>query len=153
MKKLLISIIPILSLVSCFNSFDQTIEYRIEPTLEKHVNQFFDEAESRGLVLYKENLIISYNEDINAAGYSFKQGDQRIIFIKKSVINHFKSTRENPNWAIENLMFHELGHSILFRKHCDPKYSIMELGMSFYEYENDSTKRVLLVNELFTLHR
>ena len=141
-------ILIILSFGSMGCEFDQTLEYRIDVKLEKHVNQFFIEAEKRGISLYKENLIVSLQDCYDCVGQSIKIGEQRLIKINKDDICWIEN-QNNSQTAIENLIFHELGHTLLNRQHNDPKYSIMASGLSLYEYANDSLKRTVLIDELF----
>lgn len=151
MKKCII--IPVLiTLTSCFSSFDQEVEYRIDPRVSEYVNEFFSEAEKRGIVLYKHNLIVvvahryEYIKDpiINSkAGYAWKEGDQRIIWIDEDTFNHLSNahithkTTCRTTW-LKLLVFHELGHSLLNREH-NKQHSIMNDAIDSeknYNHEN-----------------
>ncbi|MFD0997721.1 hypothetical protein ACFQ21_00315 [Ohtaekwangia kribbensis] len=127
--------------------FDQTLEYTIDARLQKHVDAFFLEAEQRGIYIPKENLTVCIVDDLGASGRGFKNGQQSIVKISRDAYEWYISQGEEE--VIEFLMFHELGHAVLNREHCDPKYSIMAQGLSMHTYEGDSVKRAALVDELF----
>jgi Zn-dependent peptidase ImmA (M78 family) len=87
------------------------VAYRItEPELEVIVNEFFHEADIRGVVIPKENLIVCYNEKLRAdcGGLATNYGPQRMVQINPK----FKNTR-----LFKHVIFHELGHSLLGRGH------------------------------------
>lgn len=143
-------------LASCLDPFDQTIEFRVDPLLEPYVNQFFIEASARGIKIEKENLLVSFVvENCDCAGKSIDVGQQRTVIIKQDAFDwYLKNSKVNPGGTchecIENLVFHELGHSILRRQHNDPAFSIMAEGISLRAYEGDSTIRAQLIDELFS---
>jgi len=139
MKKL-IFIALALSLSSCFSGFDETIEYRIDPRVEYYVEQFYVEGEDRGLVFDRYNLIVIvqrhntgrfvYKQDpkIQLDGLSITQGTQRVVFIDLEIVEQGlidEEGSEGPANKLEIVIFHELGHALLNRKHNNDSRSIM----------------------------
>jgi Zn-dependent peptidase ImmA (M78 family) len=133
--------ILLLGFTSC-TAIDQELRYQIDPRLEPHVNKFFEEAEARGMSIPKYNLIAEEDFTIETVGVSRQVGDQRVILIFDWCIENYSHAE------LELVVFHELGHAILDRRHCE-HYSIMMEGISNKAYEGDDEKRRLLVDELF----
>jgi Zn-dependent peptidase ImmA (M78 family) len=78
-------------------------------------------------------------------GVSIKDSiGQRIVGIEKA----FFDKNKNFKYRIENVVFHELGHALLRRKH-NNHYSIMNTSSPVAMYETDTTMRRVLLNELF----
>lgn len=150
-KKMGLFVLLVFILSGC-NGLDETIEYRVDPRLKHHVDKFFEEAAKRGISLDTTNIIASVvpEKQIHAAGIANNPGRQCIIRISDDVLNYFQTQgKDTAYYATENLIFHELGHTILHRKHNDPKFSIMAAGLSFYTYVSDNDVRKYLVDELF----
>ncbi len=139
-------------LQSCsINSFDQHIEYRVDPLLKPYVDQFYEEAEKRGVELQRVNLIVALNTDVinpNYLGVSQLIGDQRMILINQKYYDRFMN--ESDSLSVERLMFHEMGHAILNRKHI-LAFSIMNSGSYYKEYRIDSLRDVL-IDEMFKIN-
>lgn len=148
-------IIIALTLFSC-SEFDYSNEYRIDPRLSCYVDKFFKEANEHGINIYKENLIVSI-EPVNSAGVSRVQGSQRIIIISNNAYEYFTSDNwvhnaDSAYYGLENLMYHELGHALLKRKHeCDSCYSIMSAGLNCFTYTSECNERKILIDELFNV--
>lgn len=147
MKHLLI----LLLCSSCYSfEFDQTISYDVDPELLKYVDSFYQEAKERGLFIQRENLLVKFENDIpNLLAQNANEGEQIIINVDRVDYEWILN-----NWgteAVENLMFHELGHGLLNRDHNDPKESIMASGHSLRSYLGDPVKRKYLLDELFGL--
>lgn len=143
-----------LSMFTCCLSFDQNAEWLIDPKLKTHVDMFFAEAERRDIHIDKDNLVIRVEPHANVkdAGVSIKCGCQRIVLIADDSYDYFASGKwlkgDSAYYGLENLVFHELGHSILQRKHCECP-SIMDPGSSMLVYAKDMVKRKQLIDELF----
>jgi hypothetical protein len=125
-------------------------EYRVDPRLQMHVNEFYHQAAIRGIDLHK-NIIVSI-EDIDAAGQAFKYGDQAIVIISPNTYEYLTSGDwvhgDSVRYGLENLVFHELGHAVLRRKHCE-WYSLMDPNISMFAYVHKPVDRQILVDELF----
>jgi hypothetical protein len=157
MKKLSVACLFV-ALFACESS-DPTISYNVTPELSVYVDTFFAEAEKRGIILSKENLVVQLipQKDMpDYQGLSTKEGDQRIIKIQKELYEYYSGEgcasyydeKYGPN-RLEILMFHELGHTILGREHTDGEsYMSIEFITPVIPYEEED--RTPLVDELFS---
>ncbi len=139
----------ILALSSCSFHLDPTIEYRYDPEFEAIMSSFYKEAEARGIIIEKINLNVALDNsnrvvDAFSPGVSRREGIQRVIVID----NYTFSVQDE--WQNEVMVFHELGHSLLERKHIDSYQSIMNTIPKLHMYRNDSTKREEMLNEFFS---
>jgi hypothetical protein len=155
MKKILF-----LSIIVQACAFDQTIEYRIDPLLLGYMESFYKEASARNYKIDKFNLIVGLkyglSKNENSWGLSKKIGDQRIIYIDTEFYNDY--TKGNHRNRIEAIVFHEMGHSIINRRHTTKQNSLMNpdnlSSGSLYEKsfgKVDSVYREQLLDELFNL--
>jgi hypothetical protein len=143
----------LLTVISC-TDFDPTLEFKIDPRLKEYVTSFYQEADERNIPLHK-NLIVKIaflEPDIN--GRTKYEGRQRIVIINQSLydyyITEFAPKMDPKHFMLEQLMYHELGHALLARKHCNDCYSIMSQDLSLHEYAVRPEKRQVLIDELFT---
>lgn len=108
----------ILTLFSC-TEFDVSPEYRVDPRLKPYADQFFKEADIRGIHLRKENLVVILRDKLineeGTFGLSFKEGSQRVVFIDQDYFDTYKKS-EYPE-RIEFMVFHEFGHALLGLPH------------------------------------
>ena len=148
MKNLFILILA-LAVQSCsLNSFDQHVEYRVDPLLKPYVDKFYGEGEKRGVILDRTNLIASLQfhlaKEEGKNGKFHANGDQKMITIDFDYYDIYESS---PNaFRIEIIVFHELGHSI-GRKHNKKPNSIMNTEcLSCNRYDEYRTK---IIDELF----
>jgi|ADGO01.1.fsa_nt_gi hypothetical protein len=144
MKKISTVFLLMLFVIACKD--DEGTTFQIDPDLIQHVNAFYDEAAERGVNLTKSNLVVRVSDSINEdwAGYTFKDDDQRYVFINDDKYMEFK---DQP-YIIEYMVFHELGHALLNKGHCGSCESIMN-GLFFpWEYDPE-TMRDTLLDELF----
>jgi len=146
MKRIIFILIVLLN--GC--NFHDELYYEIAPEVQIHVDTFYEEAAKRGVRLEKTNLIVMYElcDGIKCKwsdlyGLSFKEGDQRIVYIVDDYL-----VREEPD-ALECLVFHELGHALLYRSHTT-EYSIMGERNNLLEYKGNPELREWLLDELFT---
>ncbi len=147
MKTKFIILFTCLLLQHCI-SFDQEVEYRIDPLLKPFVDKFYEEGAKRGIILQKNNLIASIDDriiDRNNLGESRMVGDQIVVLINKREYNRFLANGDTI--YIERLMMHELGHALLNRSHV-LSFSIMNSGSYYSEYKIDSIRNSL-IDELF----
>jgi hypothetical protein len=144
MKKLLFAF---LLFVSC-TSFDQEVEFKIDPLLKQSVDKFYQEGEKRGVELQKSNLIaiVDYLAvDPSNLGEVQMVGDQIVVLINKKQYDKFLT--DGDTIFVERLVMHELGHALLNRNHT-LTFSIMNSGSYYYEYKRDSFRNAL-IDELF----
>lgn len=125
-------IIFLLFTFGCLSPFDQELEYKIDDRVSEEVNAFFSEAEKRNIYIDKQNLIVIVTQpggrftkkgSENLAGLSITQGYQRIVFISEEFVVNNQSEKRKLN--IEFLIFHELGHALLYLNHIDNRDHIM----------------------------
>ncbi len=143
MKKLFYFLFAIASLSSCMSDFDQTIEYRIDPEFNSFVESFFKEAKERNISLEKNNLIVSFDDTRTTPfepAQSLNIGFQHNVFVHKYIWDHSNDIEKKI------IIYHELGHALLFKKHCNNKNALMYYAPNygyFKDHESDS------LNELF----
>lgn len=114
--------IPIFLSISC----KDTNEYRVNDEFAPYVQKFIDEAALRGKTydFEKTGLIIEFaNLDNDVAGLCHYEDPIRIQ-IDKDYWNALQGT-EGEELMKEDLIFHEMGHGILGRKHIN---DILENG-------------------------
>jgi len=114
--------IPIFLSISC----KDTNEYRVNDEFTPYVQKFIDEAALRGKTydFEKTGLIIEFaNLDNDVAGLCHYEDPIRIQ-IDKDYWNALQGT-EGEELMKEDLIFHEMGHGILGRKHIN---DILENG-------------------------
>jgi hypothetical protein len=127
--------------------------YYIDPRLEVYVDRFYSEAKARGVQLERVNLMVRIEPLPGRAARSKREGCQRVVIFSKDTWDFMN----NPVWVrgdsvdagIENIVFHELGHALLDRKHCDPCESIMAAGYSYFTYVDKPEVRKSALDELF----
>jgi hypothetical protein len=173
MPQRLLSILLLLFTVlfSC-EKVEPVFEYKIEPSLEVFVNRFYQEAELRGIILQKTNLIVEALDVLeeDRCGQcqrpKNKREGQRTVKISKARACWSMSSEQNR----EALVFHELGHCLLNREHKDDLFpsgapkSIMTTVLNGpyqpceYVFGEDATgcnktvRRTYYLNELFDEH-
>jgi hypothetical protein len=140
----------LLLLLSC-TEFDINPERIIDPRLEPYVNAFYTEAAARGIIL--DTMLIARVEECGASGKGFTRSGQHYILINPNTYDYFTSGNwvvgERAYHGLENLVFHELGHALLNRDHCDPKIGIMSAKASLFLYAENADLRREFVDELF----
>lgn len=132
-------ILAILLLISSCSYIEQ--DFHIDDGLTNYVDAFYREAESRGIHLVKDNLIVQYGD----RSHSFKKGGQRIIEIERRT--HDKFVNDGYYWSIESLVFHELGHALLNKDHTD-HVSVMNYEFTFTPYLKSDCVKKLFYDEL-----
>ena len=140
-------ILFVLLLFSC-GSFDQVVEYKIDPLLKPAVDKFYAEALTRGINLQKTNLIVIVDDcavDPANLGEVQMVGDQIVVLVNRKQYERFLN--DGDTIFVERLVMHELGHALLNRSHTS-SVSIMNSGDYYYEYKRDSFRKVL-IDELF----
>lgn len=144
--------ILILILLAGCCEFDFEPEFYVDPRLEPYVTSFYKEAEKHGIPVHR-NLIVRIESVDGATGRTSYRGRQTIVIIDQEDYSNasafYAKQLDTLHCLIENLMYHELGHALLNRDHCDPCYSIMSQRLSTIEYAGRPDKREILINELF----
>lgn len=149
----LISICIPIGMFTCCMDFDQAIEYRCDPELQPYLDKFYLEAEVRGVRIPKENLIMSIEpqKNIRGAANARRCGCQRLVLVADDTYDFFSTkwmSKDSAYYGMESVIFHELGHSLLDRRHDD--IGLMQSGISYFVYVKDEVKRKELLDELFT---
>lgn len=121
--KAIIFFIAIISLLLT-NCSEQETFFNIEPELQQYVDSFYKEANDRGIVLQRSNLIGKVSKSISPKQGLLSVIDGQIIM----EINYYSFKNFDKN-KIEAIVFHELGHGLLKRNHCDEKNSLMNTSV------------------------
>ncbi len=106
--------------ISCEKE-DPFFVFQIDESLERIVNKFYEEAEQRGFILQKSNLIVEFAETLEDDSCGLctrpnrKKEIQRIVQISQTETCWGGLSSLNK----ETLLFHELGHCLLNRDHDD----------------------------------
>lgn len=117
----------------------------IEPSAEPYVQNFLQECIKRGIRIHQTNIRVKFKRLENAQGHTNLV--TKTIFIDP----YSDGWRYNP----EALVFHEMGHLVLHRDHCNEvvnKYvrSIMNsFDDPIYNTEELQDRREYYINELF----
>lgn len=136
---------------------EKEIIYSVPAEAEVFVQRFKTEAEARGVAIELDNLIVEFkknieHEDKDYCGCSITdKNGQRVIWID---ITRYCWTF--GGYYREAIMFHELGHSLLYRDHNDKKLpkgnwrSLMSTGaLDYYAADSLNYKRQYYLDELF----
>ena len=138
-------LIIILLLTSCNLGMDD-YTYSVQPELLPYVETFYKEAEQRGVTILKENLTVVIRP-VSSSGLAVHDANgNRIVYINPDSFYANSDILENQR---EYLIFHELAHALLNRRHVKT-YSIMnydKAGEILSDYSTGSREELL--NELF----
>jgi hypothetical protein len=125
--------------------------YAVDPLVESHVDKFYEEANARGIDLDRTNLTVivtpHFKKFESGAGMAIQEGGQRFVYLWDEVVEYYM---EDCPECVENLVFHELGHSLLRKEHKTDTLNIMGISTSFHVYEGKPELREQLLNQLFT---
>ncbi len=111
-------IVLFLLLFSC----QEETQFSVQPELQSYVDEFFFQAKIHGLLIEKKNLIVKSSTDIGVnSGMCTTHSGQRTANIAQYIVS---ADSENP-LRTKIVVFHELGHALLFRGHVDTRKSIM----------------------------
>lgn len=148
-------------LLLCSCNFTDTDHWSICDEVKIHVDAFYREAAKRGIHIQHDNMQISLKKSMNeygygARGYTYSSNPPIITLDTDYVldlVNRSKTSRrphaKEDSLQLQYLVFHELGHAVLFRDH-NQGFSIMGIPRGYeMEYANDADQRVLLIDELF----
>ncbi|HEX5187339.1 MAG TPA: hypothetical protein VFV86_10660 [Nitrososphaeraceae archaeon] len=151
MKKLIVLILTSFLAMSCETQF--IIDSRLKP----YVDSFYHEASLRNIHLPKDNLIVKIKKGLinnNQNGLCIEEDklfgdDQLIVYIDEEYYNN--------NQCIEGVVFHELGHALLNRKHENNTPSLMQESSLYSCFTIPGMwpgidQRSILINELFNPH-
>lgn len=135
-------------LISACTEFDIHPEFHIAKDAKLFVDQFFQEAAKRNIILTKDNLIVvmdntnNHGVDAFKPGTFFHQGVQKVILLDQWTFDIQKS---NENKLI---VFHELGHALLNLPHDDTHKCIMNTSPDISLLEKDQEA---FIDDLFML--
>lgn len=129
----------IILLASC--NFIDDYHYEVDPELEPYVEQFFIEAQARGLNIKPPYLCVRFADLGNSSGKTLSSKNP-YIEIDRFFYNEMMTRTNCEREAIEMCVFHELGHAILQLGHCS--YGIMA-----DDYDNYCTMRTEFLDYLF----
>ena len=144
----------ILLLFGCDNFFET--EYKVHPKLKPYVDRFYEEALNRLILIDRENLIVRFEDMDCCSGKSIQRGNQRIVLIDYDSYTYgvdeghdFIDPETGLSLGVQETVFHELGHAILFRDH-ENGYTIMTKdGKWNNDFNMHADKRKILIDELF----
>ena len=168
MKKISLIIHLSLFIFLCifFNACQEELDpvYQVPDEIQPYVDKFLEEASKRGFDYQIDNLIIQYDNELGAevcgvcSSNSQVPSQQRIIRINPKC-------NYNGDLELETLIFHELGHCVLDRRHeatllpnGDPKSIMVANDISLYSFCiypvgnqpcNFTFKREYYLDELF----
>lgn len=137
---------------SCSDLIDQD-HYYVAPELKVFVDRFYSEASVRGITIGKENVEVLIGDIKSSNSVEGRSTESNVVIDKKfyeSNIGHSWNDKFD-SLDVEYVVFHELGHYLLHRDH-ENKFTIMTPDGTYKgDYQSDSIKRKLLIDELFTL--
>jgi hypothetical protein len=155
-----------LSLTTCYYDIEFKPVYLVDELFRPIVELFAEEAAARGIFLTIDNLILKSSPEIDPSLCGACNSLRPTSVLQKEVIiNPGYGCWENP-LELETLIFHELGHCLLGRRHLvdtlpngDPKSLMIDADLSVYapcryvigqvEDCNNVHKRAYYINELF----
>lgn len=135
MKKL----VPLILLLTSCVGFDYP-EYNIDPRVITYVDNFYKEARLRGINPNSTNLILIVApanqgefryKDVEVSGLYKQKGPQKYVYIDEALLPF-------PLY-IEGVIFHELGHALLDRKHISSRPSYMNSEFLYFQYRPFTT--------------
>lgn len=146
-------------MTSC-NQFNST-EYQVAPELKNFVDNFFYEAQIRGVNLPKNNLIIRLKSGLKSDGKIVNglttwqtglNGDPQVYtWINEEYFND--NNNSYSLFCLESTVFHELGHGVLKIIPHDNGFSIMNPAIRCFLQRHtpsdSSSSREILLNTLF----
>lgn len=143
-----------LTLLSC----DQ--DFLIDSRLQPHYESFKQKGIVYGVKVRNENLVLLVKQDMlkNENLYG-KLVREKGIFTNKQVTVYIASEALERNQKfIETVVYHELGHALLHRRHEDSYPSLMNTGTMYLGYRNalghySKDLETKLTEELFKPHK
>lgn len=143
--KHLIIVFAALSMMSCTDFLDQS-HFEVDTNLQYYTDKFFNEASVRGLNIKPNSLIVKLGDCQKQDGVL---GITKYHSITTIIIDRdfFEYNKMMDSLMIETVVFHELGHAVLHRDHCDD-YSLMNPNKYVSDYRLNDAKRKTLTDEL-----
>lgn len=129
-------------LICCamFTCCDREIGFIIDPKIAIYVDNFYHEAEIRGVVLRLDNLNVSV---INLGDRFGLTKDGKYVYIHQPFVESYSGY----SLELEVIIFHELGHALLSKGHIDDHKAIMNTTPNINCYGVD--QRTEFINDLF----
>lgn len=117
--------------------------FEIDPNLRRYVDKFYIEANARGYNIQHQNLIVRFGSLGNKL---WGQSDHNSTIPTVTISSdNFEYLNES---IVEYVVFHELGHALLYRDHSE-NYSIMTKDNKHVDDYNRGINRKELIDELF----
>lgn len=132
---------------SCSDFLDQD-HFEVDADLKYYTDKFFAEATNRGLDIRPNSLIVTLgncSETDGVIGITKYKSITTVIIDKE----FFESRKLIDSLMIETIVFHELGHAVLYRDHSD-NYSLMNPNKYVSDYRLNKEKRIVLIDELLS---
>lgn len=157
MKKLLPILIALLQACAVADPAPVRVEIPLE--VERYVNDFREAGKSRGKTIVLDNLIIELTSPVQSGGRHVCASTWGLVTAAPQ--NLIQIDTQCNAWRYggvgrEILVFHELGHALLQRRHKDGRFasgplkSLMATDWNIGDfYEFDANKRPYYLDELF----
>lgn len=146
-----------ITLLGCSDLIDER-HFEVDERLIPFVNNFYKEAKKQNVKIQHDYLIALIDNDQagDVLGESEKNSSIPKIHINSQFFktNDYDYTYDSVGfYSIQYIVYHELGHALLYRGHVYDHRSIMEPGgegFTMNEYYSWASVRVKLNKELFT---
>jgi len=149
MKHLIGYLLIVGALSSCVDFLDE-YHYFVTPELLPFVKLFYTESQKRGFDLPTDGLSVSlYHYRNGDAGDSFN-GSLIIVLDPDFVHRNLATGYRGDSLWVEWVVFHELGHGLLYRDHCAGESIMNPHNEHINEYSSNVAARQRMINELFT---
>lgn len=136
----------LLSFLVLFGCSDEHTEYYIQPELKPYVEAFYSEADTRGIFVDRDALVVILTKDLvkskGAAGLTTYVVGERQAKVEIDEEYFY----ENDSICVEWTIYHELGHAIFKMDHTS-SWSIMNPQMRCYK--GDFEYKQFLLDLLF----
>jgi hypothetical protein len=134
------SFITLLFLCALTACEDNETAYSVSPELTPYVDEFYNQAETHGKSLPKNNLIANLNSSCQSITQISKDDEQWTLEFDKEIFQGM------PQTNIEAYIFHELGRIVLKRE-LSSEFSIMNPNIKVNGFA--VSDRETLLDELF----
>lgn len=142
-------------LCACSSLTDEKHFY-VDRQLTVFVDRFYKEANQRGIILQRQDLIMAIKNNGFYAGAG-PEGVTKYSLSEIDIDPNFTIPLLNSHSGVDSLnveyvVFHELAHYLLHRQHLDDSHYTIMTPDDFYksDFQTDSVKRKELIDELFT---
>ena len=135
---------------SCMDFTDE-YHYYVDPRLKVFVDRFYGEARKRGINLPMNGLSVALQVPSgNDGAFGESLNGTFVVFLLPSfVYNQLRTGYRADSLWVEDVVFHELGHSLLFENHRGGESIMNPAGQHMNLYATDESARQKMINELF----